>query len=315
MTETDLTGVNPVVFPELATWEWPVAAYLFLGGLVGGLMIFVSVFRLRRDRTFDRAVRIADMWALPLLAAGLLMLFVDLSYKIHSWRFFTSLQITSPMSWGSWILLLAGVILALRLSIHLPTMGWFVAERGPRLVRRGITALNARVSTRTRPLDVASIVVGAALAFYTGILLSTIPARPLWDSVVLAPLFLVSGVAAAGAFVCLFLPPRAHRRLTPTAMALCGGEILLIGGFFLSLGLGSDATSRAAGILTEWPYGLLFWGLVVAVGLLIPLAIETAEVRDYPVPARVSRSAPILKLLGSAGLRYVIVLAGLQTVM
>ena len=49
MTETDLTGVNPVVYPELVTWEWPVAAYLFLGGLVGGLMVLVGVLRLRRN--------------------------------------------------------------------------------------------------------------------------------------------------------------------------------------------------------------------------------------------------------------------------
>lgn len=315
MTEIDLTGANQVTFPELVTWEWPVAVYLFLGGLVGGLMIMVAVFRLRRDRDFERAVRIADLWALPLLLLGLLMLFLDLSYKVHAWRFFTTLQITSAMSWGSWILLLAGLLLLLRLSIHLPTTSWFAATRGPAPLRRAIASLGRWASGRTRMLDVASIAVGTALAFYTGILLSTIPARPLWDSVALAPLFLVSGIAAAGAFVCLFLPPRAHRRLTPTAMALCGGELLLIGAFFLTLGVGSEANGRAAQILTAAPFGLWFWGLVVAVGLVSPLAIETAEMRKLAVPERISRSAPVMKLFGSAGLRFVIVLAGLQTAM
>lgn len=313
MPEIDLTGANPISFPDLVTWEWPVAVYLFLGGLVGGLMILVAVFRLRRDSMFDRAVRIADMWAIPLLGFGLFMLFADLSYKVHAWRFFTTLQISSAMSWGSWILLTAGLILVLRLSVHLPSTRWFTDERGPDFVRRPLRALGLRASDHTHSLDWASVAVGAALAFYTGILLSTIPARPLWDSVVLAPLFLVSGIAAAGAFVCLFLPPRAHRRLTPTAMALCGGELVLIGAFFATLGFGTRATGRAVATLFEWPFGFAFWGLVVFVGLLAPLSIETAELRNRAVPVGLSRSAPALKLLGSVGLRLVIVLAGLQT--
>jgi formate-dependent nitrite reductase membrane component NrfD len=315
MTETDLTGANPISFPELTTWEWPVAAYLFVGGLVGGLMILVSVLRLRRDRTFDPAVRFADFWALPLLAFGLLMLFLDLSYKVHAWRFFTAFKVTSAMSWGSWILLAAGITLTLRLTVHLPDTNWIHNKRVPTRLRRWVTALASHVSGHTRSLDAVSIAIGTALAFYTGILLSTIPARPLWNSVALAPLFLVSGLAAAGAFVCLNLPPQAHRRLTPTAIALCGGEILLIGVFFLTLGLGGDATSRAAGILVDMPFGLVFWGVVVGAGLLVPLGIESAEMRRLRVPGGLSRSAPVLKLFGSAGLRLVIVLAGLQTVM
>lgn len=316
MSEIDLTGANPVTHPDLTTWQWPVAAYLFLGGLVGGLMILVAVFRLRRDHTFDRAVRLGDLWALPLLATGLLMLFLDLSYKFHAWRFFAVFRMTSAMSWGAWILLAAAAILMLRLSVHLPQAAWFAAGRWiPSRLRRVVTTLGSRVAAHTRSLDVISILMGAALALYTGILLSTIPARPLWDSAALAPLFLVSGVASAGAFVCLFLAPEGHRRLRPTAIGLCAGELGLIAAFFATLAAGTDATSGAVEILLGWPYGALFWAVVVAIGLLVPVAIETAEARRRTVPAGLSRTAPVLKLLGSAGLRVVIVLAGLQTVM
>lgn len=315
MTESDLTGLNPITHPELATWEWPVAVYLFLGGLVGGLMILVAVLRLRRDRTFDQAVRIADLWALPLLAAGLVMLFLDLSYKLHAWRFFVTFQVTSAMSWGSWILLVAGLVLILRASISLPSTRVMASGRLPRWLRRPITAVGGWAEARSRTLDWASIVVGAALALYTGILLSTIPARPLWDSVVLAPLFLVSGVAAAGAFVCLYISAEAHRRLIPVAISLCGLELALIAAFFATLALDTEATSRALGILGGWPFGAPFWVVVIAGGLLVPLSIETSELRRRSVPPAVSRAAPVLKLIGSAGLRFVIVLAGLQTVM
>lgn len=315
MNEVDVTGINPVDFPELATWEWPVAAYLFVGGLVGGLMIISSMWRLRRPDTWARAIRLVDLWAFPLLALGLFLLFVDLSYKLHAWRFFVTFQPTSAMSWGSWILLASGLVLVLRASIHLPTTGWFQAERGPARFRKLATSIAAVVEPRTRVLDWASVLLGAGLAFYTGVLLSTIPARPLWDSVLLAPLFLISGVAAAGAFACLFLSPEAHRRMTPIAMGLCAVELGLIGAFVWTLLAGTSATERAVEQLAGWPYGVIFWGVVVGTGLLVPFTIEAVELRRGSVPGPLGRSAPVLKLLGSAGLRFVIVLAGLQTVM
>ncbi len=313
MTEIDVTGVNPIDWPELATWDWAVVAYLFIGGLVGGLMILTAVLRWRRDETWAKAIRIVDLWALPLLGAGLFLLFLDLSYKVHAWRFFLAFEPTSAMSWGSWILVIAAVVLALRACLQLPTTTWF--DRLPGFVRTPVGTVASFLAPRVRWLDGASIVVGTALAFYTGILLSTIPARPLWDSVVLAPLFLVSGVAAAGAFVCLFLSPVAHRRLTPTAMGLCAAELALIAAFLISLAIGTPATREAVATLVSWPYGTIFWVVVVVAGLLLPLTIEAFEMRRIRMPELLSRAAPWLKLTGSAGLRFVIVLAGLHTVM
>lgn len=315
MDEVDVTGINPIDYPELGTWEWPVAAYLFVGGLVGGLMILAGIWRLRRQNTWTRAIRIVDLWALPLLALGLFFLFLDLSYKLHAWRFYVAFEPTSAMSWGAWILLVAGLLLLLRASLHIPNTQWFEAGKGPTRLRRAVMALHTATAPRTQTLDLASVVIGVALAFYTGVLLSTIPARPLWDSVLLAPLFLVSGVAAAGAFACLFLSPEAHRRLTPVAMGLCLVELTLIGAFSVSLATGTQATRDAFEILLSWPFGALFWGLVVVAGLVVPFSIEAMELRRGSVPEPIGRAAPILKLLGSAGLRFVIVLAGLQTVM
>jgi formate-dependent nitrite reductase membrane component NrfD len=315
VSEIDLTGVNPIDYPELATWEWPVAAYLFVGGLVGGLMILSSIWRLRGNETWNRAIRIVDLWALPLLAIGLFLLFLDLSYKLHAWRFYTTFQPTSAMSWGAWILLTAVLLSVMRASIHVPSTTWFASGKVPAWSRRLSERLRSLAARRTRVLDVASVVVGASLAFYTGILLSTIPARPLWDSILLAPLFLVSGVAAAGAFACLFLSPEAHRKLTPVAMGLCLVELTLIAAFSVTLLSGTPATRNAFELLLSWPYGVIFWGVVVAAGLLVPFTIEAIELRRGSVPKPVGRAAPILKLVGSVGLRFVVVLAGLQTVM
>ncbi len=39
MTELTLTRHNPMVDPGLAVWAWQIPIYLFLGGLVAGLMV------------------------------------------------------------------------------------------------------------------------------------------------------------------------------------------------------------------------------------------------------------------------------------
>ena len=66
MTEITITGANHGVLPTLETWEWPVPAYLFLGGLVAGMMIFGAVLRLRYGpATYRRAVALLDEWMQP----------------------------------------------------------------------------------------------------------------------------------------------------------------------------------------------------------------------------------------------------------
>ena len=117
-TEISVVGNNEGVNPVLAVWDWTVAGYLFIGGLVGGLMIFGGYFVLRNKREFDRGLRIADLAGLPLLALGLGLLFADLSNKENVWRFFATFRPASPMSWGSWILAIATILLGLRLIRH-----------------------------------------------------------------------------------------------------------------------------------------------------------------------------------------------------
>ena len=51
-----------------------------------------------------------------------------------------------------------------------------------------------------RTFGVLSLAAGSALGIYTGILLSSLGARPLWASGILGPLFLVSGLSTAAAF-------------------------------------------------------------------------------------------------------------------
>jgi len=307
--EVDLTGTNPESFPELATWGWPVAGYLFLGGLVAGLMILAAVLR-SRGAVYQDGVKKADLLALPLLVLGLILLWVDLGNRWNAWRFFTTFEVTSAMSWGSWILLLASAVLFVRLvQSWVDSEGWM--PRGTRSVFGWVARLGQRLS---RPLDALAIVVGTSLGFYTGILLSSISARPLWDSIWLAPLFLVSGLASAGAFLCLVSINETHVRLAPFSMAMCGVEAALLTVYLGALSVAGTAYSDAAGTLLAGSYSWIFWGVVIAIGLAIPLGIEIGE-RRQAIGSKVAKSAPIMKLGGALGLRAVILFAGLASML
>lgn len=307
--EIDITGTNPEAFPELATWGWPVAGYLFLGGLVAGLMILAAVLR-NRGAVYRDGVKKADLLALPLLVLGLILLWLDLGNRWNAWRFFLTFEVRSAMSWGSWILLLASAVLAVRLvQAWVDRDGW--TPPGLRGLARTVGVAGRKFS---RALDGAALIIGTALGFYTGILLSSISARPLWDSMWLAPLFLASGLASAGAFLCLVSIEETHVRLAPFSMAMCGVEASLLLVYLGALRMTGTAYSEAAGMLLSGSYAWMFWGVVIALGLAIPLGIEIAERREA-IGFGVAKSAPMMKLGGALGLRAVILFAGLASML
>lgn len=338
MPEITVFGENGM----LGMWGWEIAMYLFLGGLVAGLLIFSGTMRLTQPKRFTHALLISDLVGLPLLGIGMLSLFIDLSNKINVWRFYTTFQAHSAMSWGAWILLLTMLILALRfvsripeprpakllgVQLFLPTSQRELindGEEAKRMVHKPSPAasfvewvwkLLARIAqwvNRTdRLLALIGGLLGIGLGFYTGVLLSTIPSRPLWNTAILAPLFLVSGLASGGAFLCLFLPEEEHKPLVPFSVLSCGVEFLLLLALAINLIFGNRSVQRAGAILFGGVFGWAFWGLVVLVGLLLPAGIEQLEMMHKHLPFIPARVPPILKLIGGLALRFVIVYAGI----
>ena len=97
---------NIGVDPSLHIWGWEIPTYLFLGGMVAGLMVLSALYELMRGRRPGSAtLRMAPLLALVLLSLGMGALFLDLEHKLYVWRFYLAFRPTSPMSWGSWILI------------------------------------------------------------------------------------------------------------------------------------------------------------------------------------------------------------------
>ena len=328
---------NPGIDPAMHIWGWEIPVYLFLGGLVAGLMILAG-FRLLIMRPNERQAMVCctvgPLLGLALLSLGMLTLFLDLEHKLYVWRLYLTFEPTSPMSWGSWILLLVYPALLANALAHLPEALPVVARRVPVLVTISDYMLaRPRIVIST---GLANIVIGVALGIYTGILLGALGARPLWSSAVLGPLFLFSGLSTAAALlhgILVLTTPDAERpefadfllsmlsrwsqarpldtRIAPT-LAQADNSFLTIELALLGLLLVGHLTStavhqQAAWLLLTGPYAAVFWVGVIGLGILIPLMLQHLELQHR---IRHTLAPSILVLLGGLVLRFVLVNAG-----
>lgn len=304
LVEAVTTRHNHGIDPTLHIWGWEIPVYLFLGGLAAGLLVLPAVLEMvRRDVKLPGSIRHMPLVGLVMISLGMVALFLDLEYKLHVYRFYLSLEPASPMSWGSWILLL---VYPAGLALWLMLLG----EGGRRalLPARIAGPVERFFRRRQRAILWSSIVAGVALGTYTGLLLGTLGARPLWNTTVLGPLFLVSGLSTAAAFMLLFRPRGdAQEQLVKWDMALIVAELGFIGLFVLTLATGTRVSQQAAKEILGGPWTGVFWSLVVFVGLVVPLGMEFVERKRHLRPAVMTS---ILILIGGLSLRWILLAAG-----
>jgi protein NrfD len=295
--------MNPVLsstfFSAPPDWGWLIASYFFFGGLAGGCY-FIAVLIDLVGRPEDRALaRLGYYIALPCLIISAILLTLDLGRPLRFWHMlFQSntykimVKPWSPMSVGSWALLIFGIFSLLSFLGAL-------AEDG-RLQKPAVRSLRP-------PGALGSIIalVGGLFGFfvagYTGVLLS-VTNRPIWsDTPLLGMLFVVSAASISAALMILL----AHRsKLTmPAINALhrmdawvVALEFLVLIAVMISLG----PVFRAW--LSAW--GLLLFVGVIIVGMLIPLALYTR--RQWLGDRNVTTAAALI-LVGGFILRLVIV--------
>ena len=304
MTELLITRSNHLVDPYVHVWAWQIPVYLFLGGWVAGMMSLAGYF-LWQGRHRDRQCTcVLTPWlGVVLLSLGMFALFLDLEHKRYFWRLYTTFEIASPMSWGAWILV-----------VVYPALLAAALVQPPQWLRRAVPATEALASwlesrpALVRAVGLASLVLGLALGIYTGILLSALGARPLWSSAILGPLFLLSGLSSAAAFVHLVARRRDERAFLARADNLfLMLELAAIVLFLIGLATATEAHKQAAGLLLGGPYTAVFWVGVVGLGIAVPLVVQSLAVRH-----RIQHTplGPIMVIAGGLALRFVIVYAG-----
>ncbi len=337
MLETTITRANPLVDPSLHVWSWEIPVYLFAGGVVAGMMILGGLAMLRIARGDDPKTFFSlhtPLFAFVLINVGMGALFLDLAHKLYVWRVYVTFQPGSPMSWGSWVLLVVYAALLASALVRLPQAWPWLGRRVPAL--QSLSDAIAGSPARMRAVGWANVVLGVALGIYTGILLNTMVARPLWNTGLLGPLFLVSGLSAGAAAMhvaSVFLPrrpapegmvggaisamvqqlgaepPERHTvdALIRADVAFLAVELVLLFLLVANLQTSTASHAAAAALLVGGPWAWAFWGVVVALGILVPLALQWLEL-GRRIPHTVLPA--LLVLVGGFALRWVMVNAG-----
>ena len=302
---------NALIDPSLHIWTWEVAMYLFLGGLTAGIMIFAALMTVRnKDQEAPFATSRLALLAPIVLSLGMTTLFMDLEHKLFVYRFYTSFQITSPMSWGAWILIIIYPVSILQiLSTFRDGYGFFASYVDKISFGRSVLDWCERYRTE---IALAVIPFAVVLGVYTGILLSAFSARPFWNSGVLGPLFLISGMSTAAALVVIMARQHSEKELfTRIDLVLILAEIGLVALALISLASGSAQHLEALESVMGGSYTIAFWVLFVGIGLLIPLMLEVLEISG--VNKSLAMLAPVLVLVGGYALRHVVMDAGQES--
>jgi len=304
MNEITTTRHNHLIDPTLHAWSWEIPIYLFLGGMVAGMMLISGYFLFKgRHKEENCSCYYLPYISIVLLSLGMFVLFLDLEHKLYVWRLYTTFQITSAMSWGSWILILVYPILLINILLNPPKI---LIEKFPILIKWKNMFLEK--PDWIKYLGVLTMFFGAGIGLYTGVLLSSLGARPLWSSSILWLLFLISGLSGAAAFVHVIAKDAYERLLLAKAdNAFLIIELFVIALFIIGLKTATEVQASAADLLLVGKFAAGFWVFVIGLGIIIPLFIQLLAVNHkiHHTPL-----APLMVILGGLILRFVIVSAG-----
>jgi formate-dependent nitrite reductase membrane component NrfD len=296
--------MNPLVDPHLNIWHWQIPLYLFLGGLAAGILFFAALYFLNgKEKEYPAAVRLAPFLTPFLLVTGLLALFIDLRHKLFFWQLYTNIKLQSPMSWGAWTLMVITPVSFIWCALHIrdlfPSWDWKFSR---------IKDLEVFFNHNKRIIAWIMLIYSVILGIYTGILLSAFNARPLWNTSILGPLFLTSGLSAGAAAILILSKSAAERKLFARVdLILIGIELFLITHMFMGFLASTQVQIDAAHLFLGGPYTMSFWIFVVIIGMVLPAVLEIMELRKYHIP---SFLPALLVLFGSIMLRFVFVYAG-----
>lgn len=304
MNEITSTRFNHLIDPSLHVWGWEIPVYLFLGGMVAGMMLISGYFLFKgRDNEENCSCYYLPYISIVLLSLGMLSLFLDLEHKPYVWRLYTTFEISSAMSWGSWILVLVYPMLIANILLKPPAA---LLEKFPILGKVKEFLYNKPM--RLKSFGVLTMFFGAGIGLYTGVLLSSLGARPLWSSAILWLLFLVSGLSGAAAFVHVIAKNVFERELLAKAdNGFLIIELFVIALFLIGLKTATEVQVASADLLLTGAYAAQFWVFVIGLGIIVPLIIQLLavnhKIKHTPI-------APLMVILGGLVLRFVIVSAG-----
>lgn len=294
----------------MITWGLPIWLYLWLAGMAAGAF-FAAFLAERIGKHADhRLLHLSLYFGIPAALAGVLFLLADLSYLFRFWHLFVFFNPTSPMSIGSWLLILWTGIGVLILLI------WHARKRIPIKLERLL-----------RVLDVfywAGFIASIILMSYTGVLLA-VSNQPLWSSTFfLPPLFVVSAISTGATILILLglIIPRIRKKYSETIRRMVQVDAIVImieiAVLFIFLLLLSRSGIPGAGesmmILLTGVLAVPFWVGVVLLAILLPLILDFIhwgqKIDEHRSTFIITIASSACVIIGGLVLRTVIVIGG-----
>jgi len=323
MIELSITGTNAITFPHLEVWDWRIVIYLFLGGLSAGIMVMYSIANLHIPK--QPVEEIAPCIRAPfisfiILAVGAQFIIFDLGSPFHLYWGYLTFNPLSLMSWGTW-----GVP-AVLLANGLYILAVIPKEQRYRLKFPFLIKISEKLTLNMRPITKLNFALGIFLGIYTGVLLSSFSAIPLWNNATLPILFLVSALSSGAAMIVIIAKKAEIKFLfTKIDIWLIVAELVVIALFFYGLYSSPAPYKKAiAPFFSLTSEHFIFTIALIAIFLLLPLAlrIKLGELKEFKdgfhgefTKAQILRMniAAILVLAGTLILRAAIVYAGQLT--
>jgi formate-dependent nitrite reductase membrane component NrfD len=288
----------------LNIWHWQIPSYLFLGGLAAGILFFASFFTIMgKENKMEATVKKAPMIVPFVLMLGLFFLFLDLKHKLYFWQLYTTIRLESPMGWGSWVLMIITPISILWSASYVkevfPNWDWKF---------KILNTIEAWLIRNRKIIAWPMAIYAVILGIYTGILLSAFNARPLWNTSILGPLFLVSGMSTGAAVIMLMSKDHKEKKIMGRIdILLIIVELFFIIHLFMGFLAGSEVQINAANLFLGGKFTAPFFAFVVILGLIFPAVLEILELKGLKVPIVVPA---VLILLGGLIFRFLMVEAG-----
>ncbi|MBJ6802160.1 NrfD/PsrC family molybdoenzyme membrane anchor subunit [Geomonas propionica] len=264
---------------QVPEWAWYyIAVYFFVAGTSAGAYFIGAMEELFSSAKEREVSRAACYVAFPLLLLVPIPLIADLGRPGRFWHLFIYnqggypyLNLQSPMSVGSWVLLVFGGCTLLSFLDNLVADRVISFPLFSRYYNRIPRKLYALVGS----------LAGFFIAGYTGVLLN-VTARPFWaaTSPLMGALFLVSGASTGAAAISLYLIWRQRNageevaRLESFDRALMISELLLIAVLLVLAG-------HTAQLLVTLPFLVMFWLGAVALGIAAPLWFKYRSRRQH----------------------------------
>jgi formate-dependent nitrite reductase membrane component NrfD len=272
------------------SWHSAYAIYFFVVGILAGLSFLsygswlTPALRPLREK--------AAYISVVLLAVGGALLIGDLSQPM---RFLNTLNpfymhFTSPLAWGALNIAAFGICSVLY-----------------------ILALRSGNEQRGKLLAFVTAALALGLPIYTGFDLSVHQSRPVWNTPVMPVLFVALAIASGSAVGSLLAgandaAQRVLREYMLWSTAAVGVVLVAILG---TTNYGGTAEELTFQILTSGTMGMIFVGLGILAGIAAPVTLLLLAPVGKPPQGTLMISA-LLILLGSAALRYAILMAPQQ---